>query len=229
MKFAISRLLTIGLVAVIAVAGSIAGRAVWETVTATDDPKAEPPPLQTLNDEAAKPKFEGEVMGFFVGPPGARVPDKFVTGEELCGSQFTEQVSWDKAGELDLAVNLPEPFRFIPDSMNTGTIACGDTVYAARWDYAAPQPSGYPGSLVIARSRFKYDEFDVSTERVTVTEIGGLPAVYIQPLSPNGIGSAAGVIFPGDAVTTLIKSSGVPSADLLKVAEIVAAEMKKGE
>lgn len=223
-----SRSLTIGLVAVIAVVGSIGGRALWETVTAEDEPKAEPPPLDTLNDEAAKDKFEGEVLGVFIGPPEAQLPDNLVTYEEVCGSKPTEQVDWDKAGDLDIAVSLPDPFKLNPDSLNTGVIACGDTVYSARWEYSAPQLNGYPGSLIIARSPFKYAEFNVSTERVVTDDIGGLPAVYIKPLSENGIGSAAGVIFPGDSVTTVISSSGVPDADLLKVAEIVAAKIKEG-
>lgn len=228
MRFATSRLLTIGLVAIIAVVGSIAGRAVWETVTAEDAPKAEPPPLETLNDEAASPKFEGEVLGVFIGPPDAKVPDKFVTYEDLCGSKTSEQVSWDRAGEFDLTVNLPEPFQLNPDSLNTGVIACGDTVYAARWDYSALQPNGYAGGLTIARSPFKDKQFAVSAERVQATEIGGLPAVHIKPLSANGIGSAAGVIFPGDSVNTAIYSSGIPDTDLLKVAAIVAAAIQEG-
>jgi hypothetical protein len=228
MKSVTSGLLTIGLVATIAVVGSIGGRILWESVTAEDAPKAEPPPLEALNDEASRAKFQDEVLGFFVGPPAAQVPDKFVTYEEFCGSKPTEQVEWDRAGELDIALTLPEPFQLIPDSLNTGVIACGDAVYAARWEYIAPQPSGYTGSLVIARSTFKYAEFNASAERVEAGEIGGIPAILIEPLSANGIGSSAGVIFPGDTVATVISSTGVPDVDLLKVAKIVAAEIKKG-
>jgi len=228
MRFVASRLLTIGLIAGIAVIGSIAGRALWESVTAQDVPNAEPPPLQVVNEEAAKPRFEGEVLGIFIGPHGSRVPDKFVTYEELCGTQLSEQVSWDKAGELGLAVSLSDPYRLVPDSLNTGVIACSDTVGAVRWEYSAPQPNGYPGQLIIIRSRLNYDEFDVSPDRVKVIEIGGLPAIHIEPLSPNGVSSSAGVIFPGDSIKTSIRSVGVPDAELLRVAEIVAAGIKNG-
>jgi hypothetical protein len=222
-----SRLITIGLVAAIAVVGSPAGRAVWESATAQDVPKAEPPPLNVVNEENAKPDFEGEILGVFIGPP-ERVPDKFVTGKELCGSATTEQVAWDKAGEFDLALTLPESYQLLPNSLNTGVIACGGTVYAARWDYAAPQPNGYSGSLLIARSPFKYSQFDASADRVKATEIGGLPAAYIEPLSPNGVSSAAGLVFPGERVTTVLYSTGIPADELLKVAEIIAAAIAKG-
>lgn len=228
-------LLTVGLVAGVAVLGSIAGRALWESVTAQDEPRAEPPSEETIRDEAAKPRFQGQLLGVFIGPPGAKVPDQFVTYEETCGSEPTEEVGWDKAGELGLAgamdaaqgIPLPVPFRLNSDSLNTGVVACGGKVYAARWEYSAPQPNGYPGSLVIARSYFKYAEFDVSAERVKEIEIGGLPAIFIEPLSPTGVSSVAGVIFPGDSVTTVISSSGVPHTDLLKVAEIVASLIKE--
>ncbi len=222
-----SRLITIGLVAAIAVIGSLAGRAVWESVTAQDVPKAEPPPLSVINEENAKPDFEGEILGTFIGPAD-KVPDKFVTYEDLCGSAPTEPVSWDKAGEFDLALTLPESYQLLPNSLNTGVFACGDQVTVARWDYAAPQPNGYPGVLLIVRHPVKYVEFDASADRVKATEIGGLPAVYIEPLSPNGVSSAAGLVFPGERVTTKIHSAGIPSADLLEVAEIVAAAIQKG-
>lgn len=156
------------------------------------------------------------------------MPDKFVTWEEMCGSAPTEQVGWDKAGEFGLAFALPESYQLLPNSLNTGVTACGDLVIGARWDYAAPQPNGYPGSLLVARSPFKYREFDASADRIKATEIGGLPAVYIEPLSPNGVSSAAGVVFPGERVTTAIYSTGIPAADLLKVAEAIAVAIKKG-
>src|SRR5687768_7217413 len=98
MNGVLPRLLTIGLVAGVAVLGSIAGRALWESVTAEDQPKAIAPSEETINNEAAQPRFEGEVLGHFLSPLSARVPDKFVTAEELCGSNPTEQVPWDRAG-----------------------------------------------------------------------------------------------------------------------------------
>jgi len=228
LKFLLSNSFTIVLVAAVAVGASLAGRALWDSVTAQDVPKAQPPPLAVLQEEDAKPKFEGEILGVFIGPPEAKVPDKFVTYEDVCGTQVTEAAGWDEAGPYDLKVALPEPFRLVPDSMNTGVVACGGTVYAARWEYSALQPSGYPGQLFIVRSRFNAEVFEAPAERIQATEIGGVPAVYIAPLSENGIGRAAGVVFPGDAVTTSIISHGIPADDLLKVAEIVAAAIQKG-
>lgn len=91
------------------------------------------------------------------------------------------------------------------------------------------QPNGYPGRLIIARSGFKYDEFDVSSDRVHATEVGGLPAIVIDPLSENGISSVAAVIFPGGQVTTRVSSVGIPRPDVMKIAQLVADAIKKGE
>lgn len=223
-----SRLVTIGLVAAVAVAGSLAGRAVWESVTAQDVPVAQPPPLSVINDEAAKPRFEGEILGVFIGPAD-KVPDKFVTYDELCGSATTEQVSWEKAGDFDLKLTLPEQYKLDPNSLHTGVFACGDQVTSASWEYSVLQPGGYPGILLIHRSPTRYVEFDASADRVKATEIGGLPAIYVEPLSPSGVASVAGVVFPGERITTTMHSSDIPAADLLKVAEIVAAAIQKGE
>jgi hypothetical protein len=226
MGSAVSKLLTIGLVALVAVLGSIGGRAAWDAVTAEEKAEPKPPPLEVLNEEAAKPKFEGEILGVFIGPYGAQVPEKFTTYEELCGEELTVEVDDSRAGELWLDLRLPEPFVLDTESLNTGVIACGDTVYAARWDYNALQPSGYPGHLLVVRSPLKYSEFEVSAERVHSTSIAGVDAVYIEPLSENGISSMAGVIFPGESVTTEIQSEGIPKGDLLRVAELVAAAIK---
>jgi hypothetical protein len=228
MRVTLSRLLTIGLVAGLAVIGAAGGRALWDSVIAQDEPRANPPPLDVINAEAAKPKFQGELLGMFIGPIGAKVPDKFTTYDP-CGSNPGEQLAWDKAGEFDLKADLPDSLVLDTTSLNTGVIGCGDTVYAARWEYGSPQPNGYPGSLIIARSGFKYDEFDVSPDRVHTTEVGGLPAIVIDPLSENGISSVAAVIFPGDRVTTSISSEGIPRTDVMKIAELVADAIKKGE
>ena len=226
MRPAISKLLTVGVVAMVAVFGSIGGRLAWNAVTAEEEQVPQPPPLDVLNGEAAKAKFEGEILGVFLGPYGAEVPDKFTTYGELCGDEQTVEVDDAKAGDLDLAISLPEPFKLDTESMNTGVIACGDTVYAARWEYSAPQPSGYPGSMVIVRSLFKYTGVDASTGRIHTGQIGGLPAIIVDPLSEDGIGSAASVIIPGESGITQIGSSGVPAKDLLEVAELVAAAIK---
>jgi hypothetical protein len=223
----IPKAVTILAVAAVAVIGSIGGRAAWDAVTAEEKAQPKPPPLEVLNDEAAKPKFEGELLGVFVGPYGAKIPSEFITYDDICGDEPTVEVDESRAGGLALPLSLPEPFKLNKESLNTGVIACGDTVYAARWEYRAVQPSGYPGAMIIARSVLKYVEREVSTGRVQIEEIAGLPAIVVYPLDEDGIGSQAGVIFPGESVLTEIQSEGVPRSELLKVAEIVAGSIEE--
>jgi hypothetical protein len=221
-------LTTMAVVSTLAVAGSLVARAIWDGVTAEEPGDARPPSLATLGNEAAQERFEGEILRVFIGPPGAAAPDKFTTHEDVCESKPTEQVSWSEAGDLDINFTLPESFKLQTGSLNTGVIACGDTVYAARWEFSFAQSNGYPGSLIVSRGILDAAEFDASADRVEAASFGGLDAVYIVPLSPNGVGSAAGVIFPGASVTTIIISSGVPEPDLLKAAESVASGLKEG-
>jgi len=184
------------------------------------------PSSEVFEAELSKPRFVGEVLGIFIAPAEVPVPDKFVTSEELCGRwSLSVQVPWEKAGQLGLSVELPPPFVLDVDSLDTGVIACADhpeKVYAARWEYAATQPSGHLGRLLIVRSLFPYWQYDVAADRVKATVIGGRPAVLVEPITPDGVSSVAAVIFPEPFGKTEVHSTSVPLADLLAVAEIVA-------
>ena len=225
MRRSLSVAATIAGVALVALAGSVAGRVLWDEVFAGEKNDATPPGLSAIDEEYSKERFEGELLDVFVAPPGREVPDEFTAYDDVCGDGPTTQVPSDQAGELDLSVSLPDRFRLEPDSLNTGVIACDGHVYAARWEYSFVQDSGYPGSLVIARSRLQHVEFEASVDRVSIEEIAGQPGVYIRPLAENGVGSAAGVIFRGDSVTTALYSSGIPASDLLEAAEAIAGRL----
>lgn len=204
-----------------------AARYVWDNLIAeADDPL--PPELEEINADFAKPRFKGEILGVFIAPPDEPVPDKYTTFAEYCGSEqaTSEQMAWDAAGQFALAINLPSQFKLETDSLNTGVVGCGGKVYAARWSYAVAQPSGYQGTLVIARGVFSHFPFDVSTERVKTIEAGGRPAVLVEPITPDGIGSNAAVIFPETFGVTEIQSSGIPLTQLLEVAERVGEVTK---
>jgi hypothetical protein len=229
MKPALSKGLTIVLVAFVAVIGSVGGRLAWDAVTAEEKTEPKPPPLEVINEEAAKPKFEGEILGVFIGPYGAQVPEKFVTYEELCGDQYTVEVDDARAGDLWLDLRLPDSYKLDEQSLNTGVIACGDMVYAARWEYSTLQESGVAGRLFISRSLFAYTEFEVSQERIGTQEINGVEAIVVEPLSENGIASQAGVIFPGDSATTIIGGNALPLSELLKIAGLVAETLKQSD
>ena len=201
------------------------------------------PSSEVFEAELSKPRFVGEVLGIFIAPPEVPVPDKYLTFKDICRPDtLTPRVSDERAGQLDLKFQLPPEYIFQPDSMDTGVIVCAPrdqieilgpeslrlrdpeagVVYAARWEYAATQPSGHLGRLLIVRSLFPYRQYDVAADRVKATVIGGRPAVLVEPITPDGVSSVAAVIFPEPFGVTEVHSTSVPLADLLAVAEIVA-------
>ncbi|HET9476406.1 MAG TPA: hypothetical protein VFP63_02850 [Dehalococcoidia bacterium] len=194
------------------------------TPASGEDMAPHPPPLEAIEADRLAPRFTGEILGVFIAPPDVKPPLGFTTYEEFCGSPEAPTVAtqWEEAGALALSVELPGSFVFQPDSVNSGVIACEGKVYAARWDYNYSNASGYPGGLTIARSVFSHITRDVSSSRVKPVVIGGRQAILIEPLTPDGISSSAGVIFPEPFGTTEIQSAGVPLPDLLAVAETVA-------
>jgi hypothetical protein len=206
----------------VGVGSFFAARYVWDNLIAeADDPL--PPDLEEINADFALPRFEGEILGVFIAPPDVPVPDRYTTFADYCGSEqaTSEQVPWEAAGQFALDVKLPDQFKLQQDNLNTGVVACAGKVYAARWSYAATQPSGYQGSLVIARGVFSHFPFDVSAGRVKRIVAGGRSAVLVEPITPDGIGSSAAVVFPETFGVTEIQATGIPLKELLEVAERV--------
>ena len=187
-----------------------------------DAPKA--PPLEIIEADSKAKRFVGEIQGVFIAPPDVSPPAGFLNYEGFCGSEKvpTEAAPWDLAGQLTLSVQLPSDFVFQPDSMNTGVIACAGKVYAARWDYKVSLPNSGQGRLTIVRSLLSHIPKDVSANRVKTVEVGGRQAVLVEPLTPDGISSAAAIIFPEQFGVTEIQSAGIPLTQLLEVAELVA-------
>jgi hypothetical protein len=199
-----------------------------EAATAQKPPRPSPPTDAQLEEEARQPRFRGEVLGIYIAPPGASVPDKFLTAEELCGfGESSVQVPWDRAGELDLSLQLPPQYRLNEQSLNTGVIACGDKVYAARREFEVTLESlYYPASVLIGSSVFSYDTVDVAENRVKPTTIAGRDAVLIEPLIPSGLVSPSRVVFPADFGSVFIMAIDLPLTDLLDLAEIVAKAIR---
>jgi hypothetical protein len=110
--------------------------------------------------------------------------------------------------------------------LDTGVVACGGKVYGARWEYEKKAKDGYPGSIIIARGPLNYLIGPIAANRVSEKVINGLPAVHIRPLSASGYGTSMQVIFPGEVVT-YITSSGIPQAEVISVAELVAEAIRE--
>jgi len=183
--------------------------------------------LKELEQERQQPRFVGELLGIFNRPSSdVPLPEGYQTYTDVCGSLPTVDVRRERAGALDLTLNLPPDYVLQADSMNTGVIACGDTVYAARWEYTHKASNGMTANIVIGRGIFRYEEYDVAASRVKTAVFAGREAVLIEPWTPDGLAQRSGVLFPEPFGVTFIHAADLPLDELLRLAEIVAEATK---
>ena len=170
-----------------------------------------------------EPRFEDELLGFYIGPRVTDVPERFVTFDDVCPTLISVEVPWERAGALDLELNLPARYVLRDDSVNTGVIACEDetTVYVARRNYRL---EGLPSAnIIIGRSILTADLFDVAASRVSVATYAGRQAVLIEPGVRDGVQSGrSGVIFPEPFGRTFIHAVSLSLDELMELAELVA-------
>jgi hypothetical protein len=162
------------------------------------------------------------LLGFQVFGLNDTVPEEYVTKCEK-----SERVADDQAGIYALAVEIPKPYIYEPEHINTGVLACDGQVVSARWTYTYPQ--AYPGQLWIGRSADRYTKADVSTDRVSVEKLGGRDAIVFAPIRRDGMnpvtndiwGSDTLVVFPEAWGSTRILTRGIPFDEVMKIAEVV--------
>jgi hypothetical protein len=180
------------------------------------------PPIDEIRNEELRPRFSGELLGIFIGPDGDAPPKGYATASDLCpDGEGSQQVSWDDAGPLKMDLDLPSEYIIAVDSPNTGAIACSGTVYTARREYRVKTSNGMTADVIIGRSIFRIERFDVATDRVGTAVVGGREAVVIEPITPDGLAQRSGVFFPESFGETFIAASSLPQHDLLELAAIV--------
>jgi hypothetical protein len=171
--------------------------------------------------EEKKPKFAGDIDGMFLAPAGTPVPETYVTFDDVCTTPFSEEVSWDRAGELDLKLDLPKEYVLQPDHENTGVIACGDTVYTARRVYTAKS-----GWATIGRSYLTTEEVDVAVDRPKILHINGRDVVMIEPMTAEGTFQNSYAWFPEPFGDTFVYGHGLSQNDFTALVKLVASSTR---
>ena len=183
--------------------------------------------LQAIVDaDSAKPRFNGELLGIYVAPTDADVPNEYRAFHPECGLAGAP-MTWAEAGNLDVSVTLPPDFRFDPNDHDSGVVAwaCTEEVYYAARAYRFGGNDG--PKLIISRGAGRYMHPNASIDRVKVISAGGREAVLIEPMRQEGYGRLGGagtnaaVVFPEPFGKTVVQSYAVPLSELLAVAELV--------
>ncbi len=173
-----------------------------------------------LEAEEQKPRPDGVIAGIQVGP-NVDIPIAACQAADAAVAAFEDAT----ASVLDVRPT------YLPAGTEMSAIApmaarCGETlVWAEQEWFVPPDPESgrYGGYLIVYRSRDRGVVLDYAADRLGRTNIGGRPAVVIQPLTEDGFGNSSIVINEPFGVT-IIHASGITGSDLLLVAESLRSE-----
>lgn len=208
--------------------GYVGAKALRSTLQAEEDARRFAPPANfaglesAISAERKMPRFIGTIDGIFVAPEGIPVPETYTTFESLCGEQRGVSVPWERAGELDLELTLPEGYVLRHDDINTDVVACGETVFVARRVYTGP--SG--GEVIIGRTLFGSSELDVAVDRPKIVHINGRDAVVVEPLTEDGFLQTAYAWFPEPFGKTFINTLDISRSEFNELVALVAASTR---
>jgi hypothetical protein len=185
--------------------------------------------------DAGKPTFTGELLGIAFAPTVDQWPadvrkkrEELSTAFATCGPDTVMPPN-----PFPFKNPLSLPAKFAP----AGALAAGSPEVVSRcgkvtgvnWEYEAVNEDGTPASVYIGRGFGRELLYDGSANRISVTTVGGLPAVVIAPVTPGGLVQTGLVAFPEPfGMMTHINTFNLSEADLLAVAERVAAAIGGG-
>ncbi|MEJ5220927.1 hypothetical protein O0235_02935 [Tepidiforma flava] len=181
--------------------------------------------LPYLEAEARLPFFEGKLAGVTI----RRAGDPSLEFVRQCPpGGYTEDAAASQGTPFD--VTLPELLRGAAEPVRAMVLYCADgTLRGAEAEYfvhTAPERGWYGGSLFLMR----YEPFDpaepvapvdLRAPRVREMTVAGGPAVVAVPPLPHIGWHDGAVVVYRDGIVTVIRSAGLPLADLLVLAEQV--------
>jgi hypothetical protein len=215
----------------IAAAGFIAASAIRTSLWAEGQPRGDASQARVLAQieaERLRPRFTGEIGGIFLAPQGTTVPERYVTNEDICGSNPSNVVPWDDAGELDLHLQLPSEYRLLSADMDTVVVECGGTVFNARrkYEFRPHDPKQEVAEVIIGRVRTTNDEVDVAVDRPKVMTFAGSQVVVIEPITEDGKWQTMEAYMPEAFGGTFVHAYNMPRADFLTLVELVASNSR---
>ncbi len=183
---------------------------------------------QRVDEDQQKPRFVGDLLGIYIAPTTNQWPKEIQREhDELNAEGCTYGLLADTA-HLD----FPRTLNMLPKyTLKTGfpqALICGGSPTSIVREYTVAGPNNTPANLSIIRGVFKAYDFDVASDRISTTVIGGRDAILIRANTPDGLAQRSVVIFPEAFGMTEIHAFNLPEADLLAVAEAVGLASSLG-
>ena len=220
MARSLNRAVLLVLLAAIGVGGFFGARAI---IGLANPPPPEPPIQRgTLSDPG--PPFDGIVNGIRIVPVGKEGPsDLYCTGDRASNAPYAVAVGtvWEinptylPRGAVEyLPGHVPDPKDddFVPVTLCDGEIARSFRQYVYRGNDSAWV------ELSVSKVRTRSMVIDANAARIQPHTIGGRPAVVIAP-APGDDLLGSYIVIAEEFGQTRVWGQGLPSDDLLKVAE----------
>jgi hypothetical protein len=175
--------------------------------------------------ERAQPRFTGELLGIFIAPSEDLWPEQARADQAQLVAGGCVGVPRSLAGALEFPRPLTLPTGYVPKEEQPAT-ACSGKVTGLGWEYTVTGANGIPANVSISRTVARALVFDVAADRVSVRNIGGRDAIFIRPITPDGLAQISYVVFPEPFGETEIQTFNLPEAGVSAVAEAVADASK---
>ncbi|MBI1885939.1 MAG: hypothetical protein HYS09_06465 [Chloroflexi bacterium] len=189
--------------------------------------------------DAAKPRFDGELLGIYLGPPEVLAAKGIQTNlRTVCpgGLDVVPGGGYAPPAPKYLPPGAREPAEYeaaLDTAPNPGATICRDNgqLYTAWRLYELPgAAAGAEGQILINRVREPRPsrETDAPPDRVQVVSVGGRSAIVVKPVVAEGgtVATVTNVIFPEPGGYTVIQAEVVSFDEVMKVAESLAPALQ---
>lgn len=181
--------------------------------------------------DAGKPRFEGELLGIYLGPTEALIAKGIqIDVSKACPSGFTFVADTAYAPPVPKYVpaGATQPAEYVPFGAvpNPGAAVCQDDgrPYTAWRYYTVPGADGPPGEILIVRVTLArpYRMVDAPADLVGIVSVGGRAAILVEPATQDSAAASTTVLFPEATGYLEVQGLAVPSAQVMKVAQSIA-------
>ncbi|MBI4730280.1 MAG: hypothetical protein HY775_12420 [Acidobacteria bacterium] len=202
------------------------------TVVSADPNQGSParPPLPAplilglVDLDAQKPRFNGSVHGWRIGPHGA-LEAEGLEGRGLQLDCEARETGAETRTDLDFTLNYFPTGATVESASGPIKWVCGDTGLSVAYNYELNTPYG-AGYLTVERTLWGRRAFEINaaSDRVTPGSVNGYPACLVRPLHETGLGQAQVLVIEDDtldpyAIVLHVVSDNVPFDELQSVAE----------
>lgn len=183
---------------------------------------------QRSDEDQQKPRFVGELLGIYIAPTTDQWPEQIQREHDELNAGGCRYGLLADAAHLDFPRTLNMPPKYTLTTGFPRALACSGSPASIVWEYTVTGPHNTPANLSIVRGVFEAYDFDVASDRISATVIGGRDAILIRANSPDGLAQRSVVIFPEAFGMTAILAFNLSETDLMIVAEAVGVASSLG-